>query len=204
MVENGRHALLDGVDVKRGGGRPCAVHHQMAVDGPPCAVKDFVEVRRVVADDGKAAGEGGVDMRVRVDERGHDDAALGVDDLGTGIFCAQRRLFADFNDLRPLKGDRAVLVIALRVCVAGDETTVGDKFHNVAPPFSFAFPRRESGTARGKKKRSSHRPYHLPERGDRTARARSTTLQLPNGNLVCKNILQESRTKCTFFSSKLT
>jgi len=139
MVEDRRHALLDGVDVKRGGGGARAVHHQVAVDGPPCAVKDFVEVRRVVADDGKAAGEGRVDMRVRVDERGHDDAAPGVNDLGTGIFCAQRRLFADFDDLRPLKGDGAVLVIPLRARVAGDETTVGDKFHKFAPPFSFAF-----------------------------------------------------------------
>ena len=204
MVEDRRHALLDGVHVQRGGGRPCAVHHQMAVDGPPRAVKDFVEVRRVVADDGKAAGEGGVDVRVRVDERGHDDAAPGVNDLGVGILGAKRCFLADFDDLRALEGDGTVLVIALRVCVAGDETTVGDKFHKFAPPFSFAFSPPQSGTARGKKKRSSHRPYHLPEGGDRTARARSTTLQLPNGNLVCKNILQESRTKCTFFSSKLT
>ena len=204
MVEDRRHALLDGVDVKRGGGGARAVHHQVAVDGPPCAVEHFVEVRRVVADDGKAAGEGGVDMRVRVDERGHDDAALGVDDLGVGILGAKHRFLADFDDLRAFEGDGAVLVIALCICVAGDETTVGDKFHKFAPPFSFAFSPPQSGTARGKKKRSSHRPYYLHERGDRTARARSTTLQLPNGNLVCKNILQESRTKCTFFSSKLT
>ena len=156
MVEDRRYALLDGVDVERGGGGARAVHHQMAVDRPPCAVKDFVEVRRIVADDGKAAGEGGVDMRVRVDERGHDDTASGVDDLGTGIFCAQRRLFADVDDLCPLKGDCAVLVIALCICVAGDETTVGDKFHNVAPPFSFAFSRCELRQRRGKEKSAPH------------------------------------------------
>ena len=166
MVEDRRHALLDGVDVKRGGGRPCAVHHQMAVDGPPCAVKDFVEVRRVVADDGKAAGEGGVDVRVRVDERGHDDAALGVDDLGVGILCAQRRLFADFDDLRPLKGDRAVLVIPLRAFVAGDETTVGDKFHKFAPPFSFAFSPPRKRHRKGKEKSAPHTDLIISPKGE--------------------------------------
>ena len=166
MVEDRRHALLDGVDVKRGGGGARAVHHQVAVDGPPCAVKDFVEVRRVVADDGKAAGEGRVDMRVRVDERGHDDAAPGVNDLGTGIFCAQRRLFADFDDLRPLKGDGAVLVIPLRARVAGDETTVGDKFHKFAPPFSFAFSPPRKRHRKGKEKSAPHTDLIISTKGE--------------------------------------
>ena len=72
-----------------------------------------------------------------VDERGHDDAALGVDDLGVGILGAKHRFLADFDDLRAFEGDGAVLITALRVCVAGDETTVGDKFHKFAPPFFF-------------------------------------------------------------------
>ena len=166
MVENGRHALLDGVHVQRGGGGFCAVHHQVAVDGPPCAVKDFVEVRRVVADDGKAAGEGGVDVRVRVDERGHDDAALGVDDLGTGIFCAQRRFLADFDDLRAFEGDGTVLVIALRARVAGDETTVGDKFHKFAPPFSFAFSPPRKRHRKGKEKSAPHTDLIISPKGE--------------------------------------
>ena len=177
MVENGRHALLDGVDVKRGGGGARAVHHQVAVDGPPCAVKDFVEVRRVVADDGKAAGEGRVDMRVRVDERGHDDAALGVDDLGTGILGAKHRFLAYFDDLRPLKGDGAVLVIPLRARVAGDGRPLVTSFISLLLLFLLPFPAAKAAPQGERKKRSSHRPYHLPERGDRTARARSTTLR---------------------------
>ena len=166
MVEDRRHALLDGVHVQRGGGGARAVHHQVAVDGPPCAVKDFVEVRRVVADDGKAAGEGRVDMRVRVDERGHDDAALGVDDLGTGILGAQRRFLADFDDLRPLKGDGAVLIIALCICVAGDETTVGDKFHKFAPPFSFAFSPPRKRHRKGKEKSAPHTDLIISPKGE--------------------------------------
>ena len=153
MVEDRRHALLDGVHVQRGGGRLCAVHHQMAVDGPPRAVEDFIEICRIIADDGKAAGKGRIDVRMRVDECGHDDTALGVDELGAGILGAKHRFLAYFDDLRALKGDSAVLVIALRACVAGDETTVGDKFHNcssfsvgcVSPPLATA-------PQRGKKK----------------------------------------------------
>ena len=166
MVENGRHALLDGVDVKRGGGGARAVHHQVAVDGPPCAVKDFVEVRRIVADDGKAAGEGRVDMRVRVDERGHDDAALGVDDLDVGILGAKHRFLAYFDDLRPLKGDGAVLVIPLRARVAGDETTVGDKFHKFAPPFSFAFSQPRKRHRKGKEKSAPRTDLIISPKGE--------------------------------------
>ena len=165
MVEDRRHALLDGVDVKRGGGRARAVHHQVAVDGPPCAVEHFVEVRRIVADDGKAAGEGRVDMRVRVDERGHDDAAFGVDDLGTGILGAKHRFLAYFDDLRAFEGDGAVLVIPLRARVAGDETTVGDKFHKFAPPFSFAFSPPRKRHRKGKEKALLTQTLSSPRKG---------------------------------------
>ena len=165
MVEDRRHALLDGVHVQRGGGGFCAVHHQVAVDGPPCAVKDFVEVRRVVADDGKAAGEGRVDMRVRVDERGHDDAAPGVNDLGVGILGAKHRFLAYFDDLRALEGDGAVLIIALCICVAGDETTVGDKFHKFAPPFSFAFSPPRKRHRKGKEKALLTQTLSSPRKG---------------------------------------
>ena len=43
VVEDGGHALLDGVDVEGGGAGPGAVHHQMAVDGPPRAVQHLIE-----------------------------------------------------------------------------------------------------------------------------------------------------------------
>ncbi len=129
MVEDRRHALLDRVDVKGGGAGLCAVHHQVAVDRPPGPVEHLVEVRGVVALDGQTAGEGRVDVRVRVDERGHDDAAPGVDDLGIGVLGAEHGLLADLGDPRALVGDGAVLVVALPLRIAGDEAAVGDKLH---------------------------------------------------------------------------
>ena len=124
MVENGRDALLDAVDVQRIGRGAGALERQLAVHGPPCAVKDFVEARGVVADDAQAASQSGVNVGVGVDEGGHDDAALGVDDLGLRVFCAQRGFFADLDDLGAFIGDGAFFVIALAALVAGDDTSV--------------------------------------------------------------------------------
>ena len=153
VVEHGGDALLDGVDVERGGAGLGAVHHQVAVDGPPRSVEDLVEVCRVVADDGQAARERGIDVGVRVDEGGHDDAALGVDDLGVGVLRAQGGLLADLGDLRALVGDRAVLVVAAALCVAGDETSVGDELHKWFPPVKWF----QLTNPSGKKKRRSKR-----------------------------------------------
>ena len=124
MVEDRRHALLDGVHVQRGGAGAGAVHHQVAVDGPPCAVQHLIEVGGVVAHDAQATGQRGVDVGVGVDEGGHDDAALGVDDVGVGVFGAQSGLLAYLYDLRTLIGHRAVLIVALPACVTGDEAAI--------------------------------------------------------------------------------
>ena len=133
VVEDGGHALLDGVDVEGGGAGPGAVHHQMAVDGPPGAVQHLIKVGGVVARDGQATGQGGVDMGVGVDEGRHDDAALGVDDVRLRVFGSQSGFLADLHDLRALVGHRAVFVVALTLRVAGDEPSVGNKCHNTSP-----------------------------------------------------------------------
>ena len=44
------------------------------------------------------------DVGVCVDEGRHDDAALGVDDLGVGVLRAQGGLLADLGDLRARVG----------------------------------------------------------------------------------------------------
>ena len=72
VVEDGGHALLDRVDVEGGGAGPGAVHHQMAVDGPPRSVQHLIEVGGIVAHDGKAPCQSGVDVGVGVDEGGHN------------------------------------------------------------------------------------------------------------------------------------
>ena len=124
MVKDGGDALLDAVDVQRVRGSAGALERQLAVHGPPGAVEHFVEVGGVVADDGEASGQRGVDVRVRVDEGRHDDAAPGVDDLRLRIFRAQRGLFADLYDLGALIGDGALFVVALAALVAGDDASV--------------------------------------------------------------------------------
>ena len=65
-------------------------------------------------------------MGVGVDEGGHDDAALGVDELGVGVLLPQGGFFAHLHDPAALVGHSAVLVIALAVRVTGDESAVGD------------------------------------------------------------------------------
>ena len=124
MVENGRNALLDAVDVQGICGGAGAFERQLAVHGPPRTVEDLIEVRGIVADDGQAACQRGIDVGMRVDECGHDDAALGVDDLGLRVFCAQRGFFADLDDFGAFIGDGAFFVIALAALVAGDDASV--------------------------------------------------------------------------------
>ena len=133
VVEDGGHALLDRVDVEGGGAGPGAVHHQMAVDGPPRSVQHLVEVGGIVAHNGKTPGQSGIDVGVGVDEGGHDHAALGVDDLRLRVFGSQSGFLADLHDLRALVGHRAVFVVALTLRVAGDEPSVGNKCHNTSP-----------------------------------------------------------------------
>ena len=129
MVKDGGDALFDGVHIQRRSGGAGAVHHQVAVDGPPCAVQHLIEVGGVVAHDAQATGQRGVDVGVGVDECGHDDAALGVDDVGVGVFGAQGGLLAYLYDLRARVGHSTVFVVAFALAVAGDEPSVDDQCH---------------------------------------------------------------------------
>ena len=124
VVEDGGHALLDAVHVQCGGGGASAVHHQMAVNGPPCTVQHLIEVGGVVAHDAQAPRQRGVDVGMCVDKGGHDNAALGVHDLCLGVLGAQGCLLAYLHDLGALVSHCAVLVIALALAVAGDEPSV--------------------------------------------------------------------------------
>ena len=65
-------------------------------------------------------------MGMGVDESGHDNAALGVQDLRLGVLGPERGFLADFHDLRALVGHGAVLVVALALAVTGDESAVGE------------------------------------------------------------------------------
>ena len=124
MVKDGRDALLDAVDVERVGRGARARQRQLAIHGPPCPVEDFIEICRVVAHDGKAASQRGIDVCVRVDERRHDHAALGVDLLGLRVLRREIGLIADFDDLRALERDRTFFIVALAVRVARDDAAI--------------------------------------------------------------------------------
>lgn len=129
MVENGGNALLDAVYVQGVGAGAGAGQGQLAVDGPPGAVQDLVEIGGIVAHDGQAPCQGGVDMGVGIDEGGHDDAALGVDEVGLGVFGPQDALLAHLGDGGSLIGYGAVLIIALAALVPGNESSVDDQIH---------------------------------------------------------------------------
>ena len=126
MVKDGGDALLDGIHVEGGGAGAGAVHHQVAVDGPPGSVQHLIEIGGVVAHNGQAPGQSGVDVGVGVDEGGHDDAALGVDDLRIRVLGPQGAFLAYLYDLAALVGHSTVLIVPLAVGVTGDESAVGD------------------------------------------------------------------------------
>ena len=123
VVEDGGDALLDAVDVEGVGRGLGALQGEFAVNGPPGAVQDFIEVGGVVAHDAQAPGQGGIDVGMGVDEGRHNDAALGVDALGVGIFGKQRSFLAHLDDFRALEGHGALLKIGLQR-IAGNETAI--------------------------------------------------------------------------------
>ena len=130
VVKNGGHALLDAVNVKCVGRSAGTGQREPAVDGPPCAVKHLVEVCWIIAHDGQATRQSGIDVRMCVDERGHDDAALGIDELSLGVLGLQIGGFADFLDPSSVDDDAAVGQIATGG-VTGDELTVCENIHDV-------------------------------------------------------------------------
>ncbi len=129
VIKDGGNALLDAVDVQGVGAGPGPLQGQLPVDGPPGAVQHLIEIGGVVAHDGQAPGQGGIDVGMGVDEGGHDDAALGVDDVGLGILGPQGALLAHLGDGGALIGHGPVLIIALAALVPGDESSVDDQIH---------------------------------------------------------------------------
>jgi len=69
-------------------------------------------------------------MGMGVDERRHDHAALGVNELGVRIFGLQIGSLADFLDLRSVDDNAAVGQIAIGG-VSGDQLTVCENVHDV-------------------------------------------------------------------------
>ena len=130
MVEDGGDALLDAVDVEGVGGGLGAGQGQAAVNGPPGAVQNLIEIGGIVALDGKSAGKGRVDMRMGVDESRHDNATLGVNKFRIGILCLQIGGFADFFDFCAVDDHTAVRQIG-ECFASGDQLAVCKNVHGV-------------------------------------------------------------------------
>ena len=128
VVKDRGNALLDAIQVQGVGGGLRPRQGQLAVQGPPGAFQDFQEVGGVVAHNGQATAQGRVDVRMCVDESGHDDAALGIDKLGVRILFLQVAGGADFFDLGAVNHYAAVGQVG-GVGTAGDQSTVCKNVH---------------------------------------------------------------------------
>ena len=68
-----------------------------------------------------------------VDERRHDDAAIGVNDLRLRVLGTQHSFLADLGDFCALVGNSAMLIIAAALRIPGDEPAVCDQSHLLFP-----------------------------------------------------------------------
>ena len=128
MVEDGGHAVADAVEDRSPGGSPGAGQGQVAVDVPPHAFEDFQKVGGIMAFDGKAPGQAGIDMGMGVDEAGHDDAARRVDELRIRVGLFQGGFLADGKNFGAVRDDRAVGEVGV-FRVPGDDPAVSDQKH---------------------------------------------------------------------------
>ena len=128
VVEDRGHAVAQAVQHGGVGARAGAVKREVVVDLPPLLLEVLEEVGGVAALDGQAAGQAGVDVGVAVHQARHDDAAVGVHDLGVRVLLGQRGGGPDLGDLLAIDGDGAVLEVGV-VSVARDDATVGDEQH---------------------------------------------------------------------------
>ena len=111
VVKDRRHAVADAVQDRCVGRRPGSVQSEPPVDRPPGAVEDLKEIGGIIADNGKAPGQPGIDMRVGIDQAGHDDATLRVDKGRLRILFLQILQPADRQDLCSFRDDSAVFQI---------------------------------------------------------------------------------------------
>ena len=128
VVKDGGDALLNAVQVQRVGAGLGALQGQVAVDVPPLAVQDLVEIGGVEAVDAQAPGQGGVDMGMGVHQPRHNDAALGINELRVRVLGLQLRRGTHRRDLGTVDGYAAIREIGDRL-VPGDELAVCQNVH---------------------------------------------------------------------------
>ena len=129
VVKDGGDALLDGVDDQSLGRGTGGLQVQIPIDIPPLAVQHLIEIGGVIAVDGEAPGQSGVDVGVGVDEAGHDDAASGIHKFRRRVLGLQLCGGAHGHDLSAVGDYAAVRVIAGAIRVPGDEFSVCQQNH---------------------------------------------------------------------------
>ena len=128
MVKDGGDALFNAVQVQRVGAGLGALQGQVAVDVPPLAVQDLIEIGGVEAIDAQSTGQSGVDMGMGVHQTRHNDAALGINELRVRVLGLQLRRGAHRRDLGAVDGYAAIGEIGDRL-VPGDELAVCQNVH---------------------------------------------------------------------------
>ena len=129
VVEDGGHAVPDAVQDGGVGAGAGTVQGQVAVNVPPLAVQHLKEVGGIEAVDGQAPGQAGVNMGMDVDKAGHDDAALGVHELGVGVLGLHVGQGADLLNHLAVQNDGAVFQIR-ELLAPGDESAITDQQHS--------------------------------------------------------------------------
>ena len=129
VVKDGGHAVADALQIGGVGAVSGALESQPAVELPPHAVEDLIEIGRVVAADGQSPRQSRINMRVCVDEGGHDHLTLRVDELSLRVFCPEIGRRVDGEDLRTV-GDNAPVFDVGILRVPRDDPAVCDQIHN--------------------------------------------------------------------------
>ena len=95
VVDDGGAAALYCLNERSEGAVITVAQRKRLVEPPPELFQHAGEVLRRFAGDVHPAGEGAVKVHMAVDESGHNEAALGVNELCRRIFCAHIQRGAD-------------------------------------------------------------------------------------------------------------
>ena len=126
VVEEGGHAVAERLHHGHVRAGTRAVEREVTVDVPPLLLEVLEEVGGVAALDGKAARQAGVDVGVAVDETGHDEATVGVDELCRGVGGAHLGASPNGRNLVVVDNDGTVLDEG-HLGVPGYDPTVSNK-----------------------------------------------------------------------------
>ena len=129
VVEDRRHAVTDAVQNRGIGARFGPVDRQMTVDLPPGPVEHLIEIRRIVAVDGKSSRQSGVNMGMRIDEAGHNQLTVCINQFRTGILLLHLFKRADLADHFTVDHDSTVLQIRIGT-VLGKNASISHQKHN--------------------------------------------------------------------------